>query len=148
METVRLSKQHQKILKMLLDGNSLKKISSCLGIKIGTLYQHLAEIRKRTSHHSSVKILFSYANTPCQHAALADMGLTPRGKEVFLLILEGFSNRQIAAQLSISPSGVKRHREKMLLQNGCTSMMELVAKYLRLCELHDSGLSHETLFPR
>mgnify|MGYP007049229176 FL=1 len=25
METVRLSKQHQKILKMLLDGHSLKK---------------------------------------------------------------------------------------------------------------------------
>ncbi|MBM6893467.1 winged helix-turn-helix transcriptional regulator [Desulfovibrio piger] len=125
-----------------------KKISSCLGIKIGTLYQHLAEIRKRMSYHSSVKVLFSYTNIPCQNAALADMGFTPRGKEVFLLIIEGLSNRQIAEQLSISPSAVKRHREKMLLQNRCTSMMELVAKYLRLCELHDSGLSHETLFPR
>ncbi len=112
------------------------------------LYQHLAEIRKRMSYHSSVKVLFSYKNIPCQNAAFADMGFTPRGKEVFLLILEGLSNRQIAEQLSISPSAVKRHREKILLQNGCTSMMELVAKYLRLCELHDSGLSHETLFPR
>ncbi|WP_366140992.1 helix-turn-helix transcriptional regulator [uncultured Desulfovibrio sp.] len=75
------------------------------------------------------------------------MGFTQRGKEVFLLILDGFSNREIAVQLSISPSGVKRHREKMLLQNGCTSMMELVAKYIRLCELHN-GSNHETLFPR
>lgn len=125
-----------------------KKISSCLGIKIGTLYQHLAEIRKMMSHHSSVKVLFSYTNIPCKNAAIADMGFTSRGKEVFLLILEWFSNRQIAEQLFISSSAVKRHREKMLLQNGCTSMMELVAKYLRLCELHNNGLSHETLFPR
>ena len=51
------------------------------------------------------------------------------------------------AQLSITPSGVKRHREKMLLRNGCTSMMELVAKYIRLCELYN-GSNHETLFPR
>lgn len=124
-----------------------KKISSRLGIKIGTLYQHLAEIRKRMSHNSSVKALSSCTNTVCQQTVLSDMGFTQRGKEVFLLILDGFSNREIAVQLSISPSGVKRHREKMLLQNGCTSMMELVAKYIRLCELHN-GSNHETLFPR
>lgn len=124
-----------------------KKISSRLGIKIGTLYQHLAEIRKRMSHNSSVKALSSCTNIDFQQEVLSDMGLTPRGKEVFLLILEGLSNRQIAAQLSITPSGVKRHREKMLLRNGCTSMMELVAKYIRLCELHN-GSNHETLFPR
>ena len=27
------------------------------------------------------------------------------------------------------PSGVRRHREKMLMANGCNSMLELVAKY-------------------
>ena len=124
-----------------------KKISSRLGIKIGTLYQHLAEIRKRMSYNSSVKALSSCSNTVCQQAVFSDMGFTPRGKEVFLLILEGLSNRQIAAQLSITPSSVKRHREKMLLRNGCTSMMELVAKYIRLCELHN-GSNHETLFRR
>lgn len=124
-----------------------KKISSRLGIKIGTLYQHLAEIRKRMSYNSSVKALSSCSDTVCQQAVFSDMGFTPRGKEVFLLILEGLSNRQIAEQLSITPSGVKRHREKMLLRNGCTSMMELVAKYIRLCELHN-GSNHETLFPR
>ena len=99
------------------------------------------------SYNSSVKALSSCSDTVCQEAVFSDMGFTPRGKEVFLLILEGFSNRQIAAQLSITPSGVKRHREKMLLRNGCTSMMELVAKYIRLCELHN-GSNHETLFPR
>ena len=126
---------------------SSKKISSRLGIKIGTLYQHLAEIRKRMSYNSSVKALSSCSDTACQQAVFSDMGFTPRGKEVFLLILEGLSNRQIAEQLSITPSGVKRHREKMLLRNGCTSMMELVAKYIRLCELYN-GSNHETLFPR
>ena len=65
-----------------------KKISNRLDIKIGTLYQHLAEIRKRMSYNSSVKALSSCTNTVCQQAVLSDMGFTPRGKEVFLLILE------------------------------------------------------------
>ena len=123
METVRLSRQHQKILKMLHDGNSLKKNKQPPWYK--------------NRYALSVKALSSCTNIDFQQEVLSDMGLTPRGKEVFLLILEGLSNRQIAAQLSITPSGVKRHREKMLLRNGCTSMMELVAKYIRLCELHN-----------
>ena len=55
--------------------------------------------------------------------------LTPRGKEVFLLVLDGFKTDQIACQLGISRSGVRRHRENMLQDNGCESMIELIAKY-------------------
>jgi hypothetical protein len=31
----------------------------------------------------------------------------------------------------MSVSGVKRHREKMLLQNDCKSILKLIAKYYR-----------------
>jgi DNA-binding CsgD family transcriptional regulator len=55
--------------------------------------------------------------------------LTPRGKEVFQLIMKGLTIRQIGELLGISYSGVLRQREKMLLQNNCTSMLELLAKY-------------------
>ena len=55
--------------------------------------------------------------------------LTPRGAEVFRLILEGVTDHGIAKRLGISYSGVRRHKEKMLLANGCASMLELVAKY-------------------
>ncbi|MDR1660076.1 MAG: LuxR C-terminal-related transcriptional regulator [Desulfovibrio sp.] len=36
--------------------------------------------------------------------------LTPRGKEVFLLALEGLNINQIAERMGISYSGVLRHR--------------------------------------
>lgn len=55
--------------------------------------------------------------------------LTPRGAEVFRLSLGGFSTTEIANCLKITRSGVRRHREKMLMANGCNSILELVAKY-------------------
>lgn len=54
---------------------------------------------------------------------------TPRGWEIFKLILEGNSTPKIAELICISYSGVLRHREKMLEQNDCHSMNELVAKF-------------------
>lgn len=55
--------------------------------------------------------------------------LTPRGKEVFQLILEGLGDKQIGERLGISYSGVRRHKEKMLINNSCESMLELISKY-------------------
>jgi DNA-binding CsgD family transcriptional regulator len=55
--------------------------------------------------------------------------LSPRGKEVFALIVEGMSSKRISERLGISVSGVRRHKEKMLIQNKCASLLELLAKY-------------------
>jgi DNA-binding CsgD family transcriptional regulator len=46
-----------------------------------------------------------------------------------MLIMKGLSIKEISGRLGIGISGVKRHREKMLLQNECTNMLQLVAKY-------------------
>lgn len=61
-------------------------------------------------------------------SAISGLELTPRGKEVFCLMLDGLSDAQIAERLGISYSGVRRHKEKMLLVNGCTTVLELIAK--------------------
>jgi DNA-binding CsgD family transcriptional regulator len=45
------------------------------------------------------------------------------------LFMRGCTYRQIAICLDISVSGVLRHREKMLRQNNCRSMLELIAGY-------------------
>lgn len=45
------------------------------------------------------------------------------------LFMRGFTYTKIAEHLGISLSGVRRHREKMLWQNDCKSMLELIAKY-------------------
>lgn len=43
--------------------------------------------------------------------------------------MHGMTYRQIAEHLGISISGVRRHLEKMLWQNECKSMLELITKY-------------------
>ena len=42
-----LSKREKEIIQLLIEGNSLKKISKLLFINIGTFYQHLMSIRKK-----------------------------------------------------------------------------------------------------
>lgn len=74
------------------------------------------------------------------------INLTPRGKEIFQLILKGLSDKQIGEYLGISYSGVRRHKEKMILANGCNSILELVSKYYELrdnthCD-EQGGTSH------
>lgn len=70
--------------------------------------------------------------------------LTPRGKEVFQQILAGATNKSIAERLGMSLSGVRRHREKMLLQNKCDSMFELVSRYYSLHGQNPSATSGDS----
>ena len=69
--------------------------------------------------------------------------LTPRGSEVFSRILKGLSTKEAAENLGMSTSCVRRHKEKMLLQNNCGTMRELIARhYAREAPLHiKEGLS-------
>jgi DNA-binding CsgD family transcriptional regulator len=62
-------------------------------------------------------------------SVLPMLRFTPRGKEVFALMLQGLRQREIGERMGMGVSGVKRHKEKMLLQNDCNSMTELLLKY-------------------
>lgn len=68
-----------------------------------------------------------------QECDVSELKLTPRGKEVFRLILSGCNDKQIGERLGISYSGVRRHKEKMLLANSCSTVLELISKH------HESG---------
>ena len=63
--------------------------------------------------------------------------LSPRGKEVLELFMHSLTYTQIAQQLGMSVSGVRRHCEKMLWKNDCKSMAGLIAKY-KLYKIHKS----------
>ncbi len=98
-----------------------------LSIERSTVYRHLATIRKTLEVHTSIEMLNAIS---AKHGMLSiPLKLTPRGAEVFSLIIKGLSDKRIGEVLGISYSGVRRHKEKMLLSNGCASMLELVAKY-------------------
>jgi DNA-binding CsgD family transcriptional regulator len=88
---------------------------------------HLENLRRDFSVHTTRKLLLVFDAVPSSCGQ--SIRVSPRGKEVLELFMSGFAYRQIAERMGISRSGVRRHSEKMLWQNNCESMLELIAKY-------------------
>lgn len=87
-------------------------------------------IRKELGAHNIIEvlhILYSNSITTKQN----HIQLTPRGREVFSLIIKGKTDSVISHQLGISKSAVRRHKEKIILSNECDSILSLVTKYYR-----------------
>ncbi|HUK26291.1 MAG TPA: helix-turn-helix transcriptional regulator [Terriglobales bacterium] len=49
---------------------------------------------------------------------VSDIKITPRDREVLKLLVQGCSNKEIAAQLKISPRTVKQHLRTLFLRAG------------------------------
>jgi two-component system response regulator FixJ len=60
--------------------------------------------------------------------------LSPRQKEVMHLVAEGLSNKQIAAQLGISPRTVENYRAWVMERMGAANVADLVRKVLLIRE--------------
>ncbi|MCK4839413.1 MAG: response regulator transcription factor [Desulfobulbaceae bacterium] len=60
-----------------------------------------------------------------QHVSL----LTPREKEVFELVVMGYLNKQIAAQLNVCEKTIKVHRARVMKKMNVKSLAELVHQY-------------------
>ena len=58
-------------------------------------------------------------------------GLTPREKEVLILIAEGHTNQQIAEQLVLSPSTVQTHRTNIMEKLNLHNRAELIKYAIR-----------------
>jgi NarL family two-component system response regulator LiaR len=57
--------------------------------------------------------------------------LTPREREVLALMVKGYNNNEIAAQLVVSPSTIKSHVSNILARLGVSSRTEAVALAVR-----------------
>ena len=101
-----------------------------LSIHRKTVYRHQATIRTIYGVHGNIELMRAILSGLPKTAA--QLVLTPRGREVFQLILAGKTSKEIAELFCISYSGILRHREKMLEQNNCHSMTELIAKSYNL----------------
>ena len=60
-----------------------------------------------------------------QHVSL----LTPREKEVYELVVMGYLNKQIAAQLNVCEKTIKVHRARVMKKMNVKSLAELVHQY-------------------
>lgn len=108
----------------------LKETAEIMHLRPSTVHRYLARVREALRVHTSIEMLQPEAITIATQDSIK---LTPRGTTVFELTLQGVNDKKIAATMGISYSGVRRHKEKMLLSNGCATMLELVAKYYRNC---------------
>lgn len=94
-----------------------------MGIKFKSVHQYLYRIRKKLEIHTTRQIL----------AALGKgndmLKFTKRGAQVFHLYVKGCTGKNIGKILGMSYSGVRRHKEKMLRDNSCDSMIQLVARF-------------------
>jgi two-component system, NarL family, response regulator NreC len=83
---------------------------------------------------SMLRSLFHEPQTDSTQPNLATEALTPREMEILKLIVEGYTNRQISEQLSISIRTVEGHRANISDKLGLHSRLELV-RYARQHEL-------------
>jgi DNA-binding CsgD family transcriptional regulator len=102
-------------------------MARALCVSYWTIQWHLTNLRKVFGVHKTRELLLVLDND--DPVAPPHIRFSPRGREVVELFMRGCTYRQIAERLGISLSGVHRHREKMLWQNDCESMLELIAKY-------------------
>lgn len=65
--------------------------------------------------------------------------LTPREREVFVLVVSERPNKEIARQLKISPRTVEHHREHLMLKMQARSQVDLVTMAV-LCGIHELHL--------
>jgi len=86
-----------------------------------------AHAGRATLSPEAAQTLVETANLP----PAPGLDLTEREREVLALMVEGLSNAQIAARLSVSPSTIKSHVSNTLFKLGVASRTEAVTLALR-----------------
>jgi len=61
-----------------------------------------------------------------ERADTKKVSITPKEREVLILISKGLMNKEIAGKQSISVRSVEKHISSMLLKSGCSTRTELV----------------------
>ena len=92
---------------------------------------------------SSRKSFFSQDIIPAMLSKEADksnryspgMAITGREHEILLLIQQGYTNKEIAAKLCLSPRTIEGHRANLILKFGVRNTAELVSEAMNLLEL-------------
>jgi DNA-binding NarL/FixJ family response regulator len=83
----------------------------------------------------SYRVVEKLVQTPEKEIKIADAGyetLTQREQEIMVLVAEGYSTKEVAAKLFISPKTVENHRSNIMNKLGLHSFMELVRYAARL----------------
>jgi len=72
------------------------------------------------------QLLQDYLNRLKEGAGLPQPTLTPREKEILRLLAEGYSNKEIAEHLIVSPSTIHSHRANLMRKLNLSSRHDLI----------------------
>jgi len=109
---------------VLKGATSTELIAAVRAVHSGGIYLHPAVARKLVSDYiQSV----SSEGTPRDRYD----GLTPREKEVLILIADGTTNQEIARKLVLSPSTVQTHRSNIMEKLNLHNRAELIKYAIR-----------------
>ena len=105
-----------------------------LADRLASLLGGVAGLRLATSGEAATVALVSrQAQAPVE---LADIDLTPRERDVLVLMAEGASNKAIARQLGISVHTAKFHVGSLLDKLDATGRTDAVAHAARIGVIH------------
>ena len=76
------------------------------------------------------QLLQDYLNRLKEGAGLSQPTLTPREREILRLLAEGYSNKEIAERLIVSPSTIHSHRTNLMRKLNLSSRHDLI-RYAR-----------------
>lgn len=62
--------------------------------------------------------------------------LTPRERQIFNLLIQNYSTKDIAVELSISEKTVRNHISNVIQKLGVDSRIQAIFELIRLKELH------------
>ena len=98
--------------------------------RIARLLENVSGIRLSTGNEAADLAIVRQAKPE------SDLGLTPREKDVLVLLAEGASNKAIARQLGISVHTAKFHVGSLLEKFDATGRTDVVAHAARLGVIH------------
>ncbi len=117
----------QHVLRLLGYQKTSDRLSFSVDVSLIRTLQDLAEQESRSETELAAELLsYALAQRDVAEANLQRWrGLSEREQQVTALICLGFTNRQIAARLVISPETVKSHVSRVLLKFGLRTRTEL-----------------------
>jgi DNA-binding NarL/FixJ family response regulator len=128
-----LTSKEQEVLRLVGRGLSCQKIAATLEISPHTVRKHRSNILAKLGLHATAQLVAYAASTWHAPDALRSppepfAGLTPRERQVALLITQGLTGKQIARQLGISPGTVRKHRDNIASRAGLRSIADIIVR--------------------
>ena len=114
-------------IRRMVSHASDRRISVLLDSELDARLERLAESEKRSLSELVEELLWTAAGERLAVSANHDpwQALTPREREAAALACMGYTNREIARQMVISPNTVKTHMRHVLRKFSVSSKIEL-----------------------